>query len=113
MAPRKTPILLRLGPVSGRIQALTRYSYKKIRGREVLEAHTDGKYDVTNDFHALVLEILIPDPESDLMAALDGAAQGEELNEAERKEIRDFRERMVKIIEAHNERADKRVEEQA
>jgi hypothetical protein len=110
MALRKTPILLRVGPVTGRVQALTRYSYKKVRGAEVLEAHTDGKYDVHDDFQEVLLEMLMPDSESDLMAALDGAAQGMDLNEAERTEIREFRGRMIKIIEAHNERADQRAE---
>lgn len=96
--------------MTGRVMALTRYSYKKVRGSEVLEAHTDGKYDVHDDFEEVLLETLMPDPKSDLMAALDGAARGMTLNKSERKEIKEFRERMVKIIEAHNERADKRVE---
>lgn len=105
MTPRKTPILLRRGPMSGRIEALTRYTHKKVHGRDVIEAH--DKYDVSADFDALVLEELIPEPESSIIAELDGAARGMELTHHERLAISDFRERLIGIIKRHNDRIQK------
>lgn len=102
MTRRKTPILLRRGPVSGAINALTRYTYKTVRGREVLEAHE--KYDVSSDFDTLMLEELMPDKDDSIIAELDGAAKGEDLTEDERKVIADFRERLIIVIERHNAR---------
>lgn len=106
---RKTPILLRRGPLSGRVEALTRYSYKRVRGREVLEAHE--KHDVSRDFDALVLEELIPDPKDSIISELDGAARGFELAEPERKVIADFRERLVALVERHNARVEDEADE--
>lgn len=52
MADRKTPVLLREGPLSKRIYAVTRYTRKTLdNGREVINAQT--KHDVTEDFEAL------------------------------------------------------------
>ena len=113
MSARKTPILLRKAPVSGGVMALTRYTRKTVRGREVLDSGTNGKQDVTADFDALVLdaptqrglaqELLDPDA-GGITAALDGAAKGLDLNAAERKELRAFRKRLVAIIERHNKK---------
>lgn len=103
MSERKTPILLRKGPMSGRIEAIYRYSRKIVRGRDVIVAH--GKQDVTADFDVLLLQELIPDAESSIVAELDGAARGIALNEEERAVVRDFRERLVVVIDRHNARS--------
>jgi MoxR-like ATPase len=101
MTQRKTPILLRPSPLTGEVMALYRYSRKMIRGREVLDSGLDGKQPVTADFDAIVLELLMDDA-PDITAALDGAARGLELNDAERLEISNLRASLVKIIERHN-----------
>jgi hypothetical protein len=100
MTPRKTPVLLRRAPISGGVNALTKYTYRN--GGAILQAATDGKHDVTADFDALVLETLLDPDAADITAALDGAARGLDLNEAERAEVAAFRERLVQIIERHN-----------
>lgn len=102
MAERKTPILLRPGGLTGGCWALYRYSRKTIRGREVIECGSGGKQDVTADFDRMLLHELMPDAGCSIVAELDGAAQGMELDDDERKVIREFRERLITIIERHN-----------
>lgn len=117
MAARKTPVLLRRGPVSGNIQALTRYTRRveagtiKGKKREILRAATDGKHDVTADFDALVLENLLDGdgaahnawPASpDIIAILDGVADDDVITAEQRAQVRGFRERLKLQIERHN-----------
>jgi MoxR-like ATPase len=97
VSARKTPILLRPGPLSGRIWALTRY---RRTGRAV-QVIGDGREDVTADFDALVCELLL-DPAPRIIEQLDGAARGMELTSEEREEIHAFREALVAIVERHN-----------
>lgn len=113
MSARKTPVLLRRAPLSGRINVLTNYSRKEVKGLDVIEVRGDGKHDVSAAFHALMLEELMDgtrhrgghcDPVPDIIAILDGAADGEELSDEERGQLREFRERFREIVEAHNER---------
>lgn len=99
MSERKTPILLRKGPLSGTIQAIYRYTHQP---NGVIRA--TGKQDVQADFDHLLLDELIPDSKSSIVAELDGAARGLELNETEREVIREFRERLIVVIERHNAR---------
>ncbi len=56
MSERKNPILLRVGPLSGRIFAVTRYTVKQNEdGSEWVDAHE--KYDVTDQFGACLAEL--------------------------------------------------------
>jgi hypothetical protein len=100
MSARKTPVLLRRGPLSGGINALT--NYRRKNGGAVLQAAENGKHDVTADFDALVLEGLLDPDSPDIVLALDGAAKGMELDAGEREQIRAFRERLIALIERHN-----------
>jgi hypothetical protein len=101
MSTRKTPVLLRRGPMSGIVQAITNYRSSK---EGYIKVVGDGKHDVQSDFDTLLLEELIPDPQSTIMAELDGAARGMKLNEHERQIIAEFRKRLVTVIERHNAR---------
>lgn len=98
---RKTPILLRPAPMSGGVNVLTNYKY--VAGGRILQVVGEGKHDVTADFDALVLQTLLDPDSPDIASILDGVADGETLNETERTQVRAFRERLVKIIERHNE----------
>lgn len=103
--PRKNPILLRRGPLSGRINALTNYRHDGPR----LKVVGDGKHDVTADFDALVMEILYGDghdgpPCPDIVFLLDKAAAGEALDSYEREQMDGFHGRFKKLVERHNER---------
>jgi hypothetical protein len=104
MSARKTPVLLRRGPLSGRIQALTRYTRdgRTTDGKEILKAATDGKHDVTADFDALICELLLDPDSPDIIAILDGVARNLPLDDAEREQARAFRERLAALIERHN-----------
>lgn len=115
MARRKTPILLRRGPVSGRVMALTNYRIDEKLG--VARVIADGKHEVTGDFYELMLRELIDGADHcgdhregtpDIVAILDGAADGEELSDEHRAQLREFRERLRDIVVAHNERIDAR-----
>lgn len=58
--PRKTPILLRRGGLTGRIYALTRYTEKPhptLPDRTLIDA--SEKWDVTEDFQRLVLDLMV------------------------------------------------------
>lgn len=111
--PRKNPILLRRGPLSGRIEALTNYRKVTVGDRAgmIHVVGNDGKHDVSSDFDTLLLEELIPDPKSTIMAELDGAARGMELNEEERQVIQDFRDRLEAVINRHNARLEAKTNE--
>jgi hypothetical protein len=98
MSQRKTPILLRRGPVSGRIHALYRYTRKD----DVLRSATNGKEDVTADFDALVCELLFDPDSANIIEQLDGAARGFELTSSEKMEIEKFRTRLIELVERHN-----------
>ena len=104
MSQRKTPILLRRGPVSGRVNALTRYSRLQRNGHELLKAATDSKHDVSADFDALMLEELFGDDSPDIVAILDGVADGQLLTADEKAQVRAFRERLRAACERHNAR---------
>lgn len=107
MGERKTPVLLRRGPLTGDVVALLRYTHKTVRGREVIEAIS--KQDVTADFTVLMLDELMEADERwrdspDIVGILDGVADGEELTAAERAQVRAFRERLAAACTRHNER---------
>lgn len=97
----RKPIKLRWSSLSGSVFALRQYSEA---GGALKVTGPNGKDDVTADFDALVLEILVPDPASDIFAILDGAADGEDLSFEQRLELREFRERLVEIAARHNSR---------
>jgi hypothetical protein len=101
--PRKTPILLCRGPLSGRIDAVYRYTRKPIvaGGKSMICAATDGKQDITADFDALVCEYLLSEA-PDIIAILDGVAMGMDCDEDERKQARAFREQLKLLVERHN-----------
>lgn len=101
MSERKTPILLRRGPMSGEIQAIYRYTWDRKRDR--ITAH--GKQSVQADFDVLMLEALLDPDSPDIAELLDSAAKGIKLTAPERKQVRAFRERLVAIIERHNARS--------
>lgn len=101
---RKTPIRLRESPLTGTIQALTRYTWKQVGDKEILKAAVDGKHDVTADFDALVLEKLLGDDCPDITATLDGATGAMDLSSEELEELGRLRERLVALIERHNAR---------
>lgn len=112
---RKTPILLRRAPLSGRINVLTNYSRKEINGLDMIQVRGDGKHDVSAAFYALLTQELLDgechtdlaaQPSPDIIAILDGAADGEKLSNDERAQLRSFRERLREIVEAHNTRAE-------
>lgn len=102
MSARKTPILLRRGPLSGEVMAVFRYTLKTIRGREVIDAGMNGKQSVQADFDVLVLEELLDPDAQDIISILDGVADGESLTDDERAQVRAFRERLKAIAERHN-----------
>jgi hypothetical protein len=102
MSARKTPILLRQGPLSGRIYALTRYQRKPLKnGGYTMAVIGDGREDVTADFDALVCEHLLDDA-PDICAILDGAADGQRLTDDECQQLANFRKALVAIVERHN-----------
>ncbi len=101
MSARKTPVLLRVAPLSGGVMALTRYTRKMIRGKDLIEAHTDGKHDVTADFDALVCELLL-NPAPDIIAILDGVGGNIPISDEEREQVVAFREALVRLVERHN-----------
>ena len=103
MAARKTPVLLREAPLSKRINALTNYRRTKApNGADIIVAATNGKHDVTADFDAIVLEMLLDPDSSSIVEQLDGAARGMKLRKKDRAEIAAFRERLIEIIGRHN-----------
>lgn len=107
MSVRKTPVLLRRGPVSGDVIALLRYTYTQTPRGEVLEA--SSKENVTADFTALMLEELIGSDAPNIVGILDGIAAVSEsgaypLTDDERAQVRAFRERLKLAVERHNER---------
>ena len=114
MSARKTPVLLRRAPLSGRINVLTNYVRGEAPGGQtMIEVRGDGKHDVTAAFYAILLEELLDgeghegvagEAASSLIAILDGAADGEQLSKRDRNELRAFRERMVEIVDDHNAR---------
>jgi hypothetical protein len=100
--PRKTPVLLRRAPLSGRIDALTGYTRKD--GGRILQARPDGKHDVTADFDAIVCELLL-DSAPDALPILDDVTSGEDyvLGEEAKEELRRFFEAIKEIVERHND----------
>lgn len=104
MSERKTPILLRRGGLTGDVYAIYRYTRKTVRGRDVIDAH--AKQPVTADFDALVCMELLDDGAEDIIGILDGVADGKLLNEGERGQVREFRERLRVLVERHNARVE-------
>lgn len=102
MSERKTPVPLRRGPLSGDVMALLRYTYKTVRGRDVID--TSSKQNVTADFDALLLEGLLDPDAKDIASILDAVADGQLLTADEKAQVRAFRERLVVFIERHNTR---------
>lgn len=99
---RKTPVLLRESPMSGRITVLTNYTRGEVNGRDLIKVRGDGKHDVTADFDAIILERLLDPDAKSIVEQLDGAARGMKLTKKDRAEIAAFRERLIEIIERHN-----------
>lgn len=104
---RKTPVLLRRGPISGDIHALLRYTRTHGPRGEILKS--SDKQTVTADFDALVMEILFGDghdgpPCPDIVYLLDKAAAGEALLPDERVQMDGFYTRFRKLVERHNDR---------
>ena len=99
---RKTPVLLRRAPLTGRIMVLTNYRW--VKGGKILSVVGDGKHDVSADYDSLVLTELIDNGADDIVATLDGVADGQEITDAERYECRVLRERLKEMIERHNAR---------
>lgn len=105
VTPRKTPILLRRSPLSGEVRALYRYSRKTLpSGREVIDCGSDGRWDVSHDYDALMLTELVDNGAEDIVGILDGVADGEPLTDDERAQVRVLRERLKTAIERHNTR---------
>jgi hypothetical protein len=107
MNERKTPVLLRRGPLSGDVMALLRYTRKQTPRGEILMS--SAKQDVTADFTVLMLEELLDGDEQwpaspDIVSILDGVADGESLTDDERLQVRAFRERLALACLRHNER---------
>lgn len=102
MTRRETPILLRRGPLSRRVEALTNYRY--INGGQTLKVLGDSKHDVSGDFDAIMLEELFADDAPDIVGILDGVADGQLLMADEKAQVRAFRERFKAIVERHNAR---------
>lgn len=102
--PRKTPILLRRGPISGNIHALLRYKLTA----DVLVAYE--KQDVSFDFYHLALEEMFgaDDECPDIIGILDGVADGEVLNDREKAQVRRFHDHFRAMVVKHNERLENR-----
>lgn len=106
---RKTPVLLRRAPLSGRINALTNYTRS---GDGPIKVRGDGRHDVTASFYALLLEELLEGkghaehdmPCLDIVPILDAVADGDPITEAHRLQVRSLRERLRAICEDHNAR---------
>jgi hypothetical protein len=109
---RKRPVLLRRAPLSGRINALTNYRWSE--GKSTLKVLGDGKHDVTAAFYALMLEELMDgkghaehdasQPCPNIIAILDGVADGDPITDEQRGEVRALRERLKAIADDHNAR---------
>lgn len=109
MARRKTPILLRRAPLSGRVMALTNYRF--VDDGKTLSVVGDGKHDVTNDFEELVLQLLMDECEDlvpilEVAAGLNEGCSYEKLTDDERAQIGRLWERVKALVDRHNERAD-------
>jgi hypothetical protein len=98
--PRKTPVLLRKGPVTGTIQALTNYRWRN--GGRVLQATDTGKHDVTADYDALTLETLLDPDAQEAACIIDQVIKGVPITAMQRKELRAFHGHLAAIIERHN-----------
>lgn len=98
MAERKTPVLLREGPLSGRVVAITRYTRQQTANGELIKAQT--KHDVDGDFRHLLLHRVLGDPADALQPILVKAARGEDLTDAERDLIGQMADRLGEDIEA-------------
>lgn len=103
---RKKPILLRIGPMSGCVRAIFRYTRSKGRNsRDIIKTPLDDKEDVTADFDALVCELLFDTDSTKIieLEQLDGASRsGISSTETERDELKKFRERLIVLVERHN-----------
>jgi hypothetical protein len=109
-------VLLRRAPISSRINVLTNYRRKVVGESDMITVVGDGKHDVTAAFYALMLEELFDGkghaeheaslPSPDIVSILDGAADGDDLSDEQRAQIRSFRERLCAIAEDHNARAE-------
>jgi hypothetical protein len=99
MMPRRTPILLRDGPLTGEVMAITRYRRRTLEnGREVIDA--SEKYSVHHDFLGVMLERLCADDHA-IQPLLVKTARGKEpLSNSERARIGDFADRLGADITA-------------
>lgn len=107
MPSQKNPILLRRAPLSGKVMALRRYTRKQVNGRDQIKA--SSKDDVNDDFESLMVEFLFGDADGsndcpNIIGILDGVADGEAIEDDDRREVRAFRERFRELVVRHNER---------
>lgn len=107
MAERKTPILLRRGPLSGEVMAIYRYRKVVVNERELLDV--SAKQSVQSDYDCLVLQELLDPDAPDIVGILDGVADGEQLDDEQRRQVRAFRERLRTMVERWNTHVDREV----
>jgi hypothetical protein len=97
VSDRKTPILLRAGPLTGSIFAITRYTRVTQGEREIINAQI--KQDVTDDFRCLLLERLLGE-HTGLQLVLEKVRNHEELTSDEREQVGYLADRLREDIEA-------------
>lgn len=102
MSQRKHPVVLRKGPVSDAVYVLT--NYRPMNDGKVLKVIGDGKHDVSADYDSMVLEEFIDYGADNIVGILDGVYQGETLSPDDLEEVRILHDRLVNLIERHNER---------
>ena len=103
MAERKTPILLRRGPISGCVYAMHRYVRKVVGDTEIIDAGLHGKQDVSSDFDALVLMELL-DGAPNGVPLLERCAQGFAVGSAGQVELTRLHRNLVAVVDRHNAR---------
>lgn len=107
---RKTPILLRVGPLTNEVYAVHDYTMVKRPGLDpMVQVKGNGKQSVQADYDALVLTELIGEHAPDIMEILDGAMKGyytleNPMPESEVLQVRAFRQKLEAMIERHNAR---------
>lgn len=102
MAKRKNPVVLRKGPMSDNIYAIT--NYRMINGGKTLSVVGDGKHDVSSDYDSLVLDELLDYGADDIVAILDGVIRQQKLSADELLQVENFHERLKNLVDRHNKR---------
>lgn len=86
------------------------YSYRRrtlSNGVVVIDCGAHGKQDVSADFDALALEALMAEDSPDIVAILDGVADGHALTDTERAQVRRFEARFRAMVLRHNGRLER------